>query len=248
MTDQKNEILKLNYFNFQVKKILKKDYALNFYHLKVLKFINDNKNRKKFTALDFKEVLDINQTMLTHVLSYLHDLNYYKKERSKQDERKIIIIVETRHKTKISHLIKQLEVDFKRNLNDLSMDAGLVHFIDYALRINCILSDLHLNINHQYKMHIDQFMILLFIQNSQNGSCTLKDIKRQFGWDLVKINKSIKTLVQSNYLHKERANIDERIVLVSIKKDKEKLIKLMIENVMQIQNNKDGEENLTMVE
>lgn len=79
MTEYKNELLKLNYLNFQVKKILKKNYALNIYHLKILQFINDNQNRRKYTALDFKEVLRINQTMLTHVISYLHDLNYYKK-------------------------------------------------------------------------------------------------------------------------------------------------------------------------
>ena len=74
MTEYKNELLKLNYLNFQVKKILKKNYALNIYHLKIL-LINDNQNRRKYTALDFKEVLRINQTMLTHVISYLHDLN-----------------------------------------------------------------------------------------------------------------------------------------------------------------------------
>lgn len=70
MTEYKNELLKLNYLNFQVKKILKKNCALNIYHLKILKFINDNQKRRKYTALDFKEVLRINQTMLTHVISY----------------------------------------------------------------------------------------------------------------------------------------------------------------------------------
>lgn len=63
-----------------------------------------------------------------------------------------------------------------------------------------------------------------------------------------KINKSIKALVKLNYLDKERSNTDERIVLVSIKKDKEKLSKLMIENVLKIQNVKDGAQNLAMVE
>ena len=37
-----------------------------------------------------------------------------------------------------------------------------------------------------------------------------------------KINKSIKALVQLNYLDKDRADTDERIVLVSIKPYKEK--------------------------
>ncbi|WP_423241403.1 transcriptional regulator, SarA/Rot family, partial [Mammaliicoccus sciuri] len=83
---------------------------------------------------------------------------------------------------------------------------------------------------------------------SHNGCRTLEDIKDQFGWDLVKINKSIKVLVKLNYLDKERSKTDERIALVSIKKDKEKLIKLMIENVLKLQNVKDGEQNLAMVE
>ncbi|WP_142391253.1 transcriptional regulator, SarA/Rot family [Mammaliicoccus sciuri] len=83
---------------------------------------------------------------------------------------------------------------------------------------------------------------------SQNGCRTLKDIKQQFGWDLVKINKSIKALVQLNYLHKDRADTDERIVLVSIKPYKEKMIKLMIENVLKAQNIKNGAQNLAMVE
>lgn len=248
MTEYKNELLKLNYLNFQVKKILKKNCALNIYHLKILKFINDNQKRRKYTALDFKEVLRINQTMLTHVISYLHDLNYYKKERLKQDERKINIIVETRHKTKISQLINQIEIDFQHNLNEISTDLNTDYFVDYAIEINRVMSDIHFNINHQYKMNIDQFMILLFIEMSHNGCRTLEDIKDQFGWDLVKINKSIKVLVKLNYLDKERSKTDERIALVSIKKDKEKLIKLMIENVLKLQNVKDGEQNLAMVE
>ncbi|WP_423241327.1 transcriptional regulator, SarA/Rot family [Mammaliicoccus sciuri] len=62
------------------------------------------------------------------------------------------------------------------------------------------------------------------------------------------MNKSIKVLVKLNYLDKERSKTDERIALVSIKKDKEKLIKLMIENVLKLQNVKDGEQNLAMVE
>ncbi|MES3694506.1 hypothetical protein ACM3BO_04000 [Mammaliicoccus sciuri] len=90
MIEHKNELLKFNYLNFQVKKILKKNYALNIYHLKILKFINDNQKRKKFTALDFKEVLRINQTMLTHVISYLHDLNYYKKNVSNKMREKLL--------------------------------------------------------------------------------------------------------------------------------------------------------------
>lgn len=248
MIEHKNELLKFNYLNFQVKKILKKNYALNIYHLKILKFINDNQKRKKFTALDFKEVLRINQTMLTHVISYLHDLNYYKKERLKQDERKIITIVETRHKMKISQLINQIELDFKSNLNDISTHVNSNYCIDYAIEVNSMISEIHHNIHHQYRINVDQFMILLFIQMSQNGCRTLKDIKQQFGWDLVKINKSIKALVQLNYLDKDRADTDERIVLVSIKPYKEKMIKLMIENVLKAQNIKNGAQNLAMVE
>ncbi len=184
MTEYKNELLKLNYLNFQVKKILKKNYALNIYHLKILQFINDNQNRRKYTALDFKEVLRINQTMLTHVISYLHDLNYYKKERLKQDERKIIIIVETRHKSKISQLINQIEMDLQHNLNEIYPDLNMDCFVDYVIEVNRVMNDIHLSINHEYRMNIDQFMILLFIEMSKNGCRTLKDIKDQFGWEI----------------------------------------------------------------
>ena len=38
--------------------------------------------------------------MLTHVISYLEDLDYYE-QRAKDDERKVLIIVETRHRIKL---------------------------------------------------------------------------------------------------------------------------------------------------
>ncbi|UXV32868.1 helix-turn-helix domain-containing protein [Mammaliicoccus sciuri] len=86
---------------------------------------------------------------------HLHDLNYYKKERLKQDERKIIIIVDTRHKNKISQLINQIEMDLQHNLNEIYPDLNMDCFVDYAIEVNRVMSDIHFNINHQYKINID---------------------------------------------------------------------------------------------
>ena len=94
-------------------------------------------------------------------------------------------------------------MDLQHNLNEIYPDLNMDCFVDYVIEVNRVMNDIHLSINHEYRMNIDQFMILLFIEMSKNGCRTLKDIKDQFGWDLVKINKSIKALVKLNYLDKE---------------------------------------------
>lgn len=247
MENQINHLLELHYLNIQAKKVLKNEYSLNIYHLKILKYINDYSDKEVFTASEFKHVLEINQTMLTHVISYLHNLNYYKKERSKKDERKIIIIVETRHKTKITQLINRIERSMLNKLNTFNLNSKEHSLIDYIVKINSYISNIHNTINNNYKLNIDHFMILLFIQHAKQQPCTLKDIKNKFGWDLVKINKSIKTLVQLKYVNKKRDEHDERIVLVSIHKNVESEVKHMIEDIILQYKDNYGAQNLAMV-
>lgn len=247
MEKQIKNLLNLHYLNIQAKKILKKEYSLNIYHLKVLKYIDDNKKKTEFNSSEIKEVLDINQTMLTHVLSYLHNLDYFKKERSKIDERKVLIMVETRHKNKINQLIHHIEMSMHNDLRTIDFNITESNLLDYILRLNACIALMHNTISNKYKINIDHFMILLFIQQRNQGTCTLKDIKNKFGWDLVKINKSIKTLVQLKYVSKKRDEKDERVVLVDIYKNVELEVNKIIEEVLAEYINNYGEQNLAMV-
>lgn len=247
MEKQIKNLLNLHYLNIQAKKILKKEYALNIYHLKVLKYIYDNKKKTEFNSSEFKEVLAINQTMLTHVLSYLHNLDYFKKDRSKIDERKVLIIVETRHKNKINQIINRIETSMHNDLRTIDINITENNLLDYILRLNACITLIHNTINNKYKINIDHFMILLFIQQRNQRTCTLKDIKNKFGWDLVKINKSIKTLVQLKYVSKKRDEQDERVVLVDIYKNVELEVNKIIEEVLVEYINNYGEQNLAMV-
>lgn len=54
MEKQIKNLLNLHYLNIQAKKILKKEYALNIYHLKVLKYIDDNKKETEFNSSEIK--------------------------------------------------------------------------------------------------------------------------------------------------------------------------------------------------
>ncbi|OOV77705.1 transcriptional regulator, SarA/Rot family [Mammaliicoccus fleurettii] len=134
--------------------------------------------------------------------------------------------------------------------NDLrTIDFNITenNLLDYILRLNACIALMHNTISNKYKINIDHFMILLFIQQRNQRTCTLKDIKNKFGWDLVKINKSIKTLVQLKYVSKKRDEKDERVVLVDIYKNVELEVNKIIEEVLAEYINNYGEQNLAMV-
>lgn len=218
MNKQINDLLRMNYINSQVKKYLKKEFEINMYHLKILKYLYNRKEQSFFTAVELKNLLNINQTMLTHVISYLQDLDYYEKQRAKDDERKIHIIVETRHKIKIETLIYQIIKDIKGVLIEEYDEINTNEIIEVALDINDQLVSIKKDVVDGYRLSMDQLMLLILIQQYQNEVCTLKAIKLKFNWDMVKINKAVKALVKLNYVIKYRNEQDERVVHVSINK------------------------------
>ncbi|WP_426365735.1 transcriptional regulator, SarA/Rot family [Mammaliicoccus lentus] len=228
MNKQINDLLRMNYVNSQVKKYLKKEFEINMYHLKTLKYMYNRKEQSSFTTGELKALLNINQTMLTHVISYLEDLDYYEKQRAKDDERKILIIVETRHRIKIETLIHQVTKDLKTLLIERYDTINTNQIIEVTLYINDQLVSIKKDIVEGYRLSMDQLMLLILIQQYQNEVCTLKAIKLKFNWDMVKINKAVKALVKLNYVMKYRNEQDERMVLVSIKKSAEEEVNKII--------------------
>lgn len=219
MNKQINDLLRMNCINSQIKKYLKKEFEINMYHLKILKYMYDRNEQSIYTAVELKALLNINQTMLTHVISYLQDLDYYEKQRAKDDERKIHIIVETRHRIKIETLIHQIRKDIKEVLIEKYDTFKINETIEVVLGINDQLVSIKKSIVDGYRLSMDQLMLLILIQQYQNEVCTLKAIKLKFNWDMVKINKAVKALVKLNYVVKFRNDQDERMVHVSINKN-----------------------------
>ncbi|WP_323704042.1 transcriptional regulator, SarA/Rot family [Mammaliicoccus sp. Dog046] len=227
-----NALLNLHCMNIYTKQMLKKGFELNVHHLKVLKYIDVHHEQEIFTTQEFKRLLQINQTMITHVISYLHDLGYYKKERSKTDERKVHIIVETRHKIKIKQLFQEVNQAFQLEFEDKVITYNKENLIGDMVSSYNIISSLNHFVNDKRDLNIDHVMILLYLYQSNNELCTLKELENKFNWDIVKINKTIKKLAKMNYIFKERNRIDERVVLVSINKDVEVEVKNVIDEVV----------------
>lgn len=217
------------FFQFNKRYYINKDKLdssmLRFYMNKLIVNYLNNKRKKEKRNKVFEH---LNQLVMT--------LRLYRE-----------LMVETRHKNKINQLIHHIEMSMHNDLRTIDFNITENNLLDYILRLNACIALMHNTISNKYKINIDHFMILLFIQQRNQRTCTLKDIKNKFGWDLVKINKSIKTLVQLKYVSKKRDEKDERVVLVDIYKNVELEVNKIIEEVLAEYINNYGEQNLAMV-
>lgn len=246
MNEQINNLKVLYNVNTEIKKFLKKEYLLNLYHLEVIHHIFKNENMCAFTVSDMKEALNINQTQLTHVISFLQQMNYCKKERTEADERKINIIVETRHRNKINPLINQLEEDVENILMHHKINKEKGMSIVYAIYIDTMISNLKTTLFQKRGITLDQFMVLILLIQKEEAYCSLKLLKVAYLWDMVKINKVVKSLVTINAVIKKRDRNDERLVLIKIKD--ENMIYELLEDAMSVPFDRNGYSKIAMLE
>lgn len=242
------EILNLNYINEEIRKCLRNKYTLNIHQLKILKYINDHMDRTNFTVSEFNDILEYNYSILTNVVTYLQDFNYIKKERSEMDERKVLLIVETRYKMKISELICDITNDLESIMNDLKAPFTYEDYIDGFFKLNGLCMNIKDFVSQKHKLNMNQFILLMLFHQFPNEVYTINDINTKLNWGMVRINKTIKALVNLNYIVKLRNKYDERIVNITINKDGENKVNKIIKDLFLMRTVIYGDKNLAMVE
>ncbi|GGI40887.1 transcriptional regulator, SarA/Rot family [Mammaliicoccus stepanovicii] len=243
-----NDLLSVYLINNEVIKFLKNKYDLSIYHLKILKYINLHHDEEAIIEVkNIKRDLDIHHSIVTTVISDLHNLNYFIKKRSKNDERKILLIVETRHKMKIAQFIHDIKIALKEEFAIQGLHLNYDHILEDVIRNNVSLMNIKKVVKQKYKFKLDQFLLLMLIMTIKHDFCTFKEIKRTLSWDMAKINKAVKVLVKMNYVNKNRDKLDERKVSLSINERYKDEIYMMLEDVSCIIKAHNGDSNLAML-
>ncbi|EOD7748475.1 SarA family transcriptional regulator [Staphylococcus aureus] len=225
--------------------MLKYSFHLTLTQVKLLnllvKYDNSDSNSASIDRLlKMKEIQS--KMALLQMLSYLNNHQWLLKARDQRDQRKLTISINKMHIDKIEYMNNELSDYIERYFGqytfDFSCDYIERYFGQYTFDFSCdyvsyLLSSQELLLNLKCYLNMCQLSLeelyVLGILNLHKGQLTVKELQGEFHHPIFAVSPILKCLILKGLVKKERCELDERRVIVTIKREKFSKVTMLIQ-------------------
>ncbi|EOD7988593.1 SarA family transcriptional regulator [Staphylococcus aureus] len=193
--------------------MLKYSFHLTLTQVKLLnllvKYDNSDSNSASIDSLlKMKEIQS--KMALLQMLSYLNNHQWLLKGRDQRDQRKLTISINKMHIDKIEY-----------------MNNELSDYVSYLLSSQELLRNLKCYLN-MCQLSLEELYVL-GILNLHKGQLTVKELQGEFHHPIFAVSPILKCLILKGLVKKERCELDERRVIVTIKREKFSKVTMLIQ-------------------
>ncbi|HDH4370840.1 TPA: SarA family transcriptional regulator [Staphylococcus aureus] len=193
--------------------MLKYSFHLTLTQVKLLnllvKYDNSDSNSASIDRLlKMKEIQS--KMALLQMLSYLNNHQWLLKGRDQRDQCKLTISINKMHIDKIEY-----------------MNNELSDYVSYLLSSQELFRNLKCYLN-MCQLTLEELYVL-GILNLHKGQLTVKELQGEFHHPIFAVSPILKCLILKGLVKKERCELDERRVIVTIKREKFSKVTMLIQ-------------------
>lgn len=215
-----------------IKSVLKDLFDMNIKKVKVLMHLVRHAQDEPVKVRPLRRTEGWNDSQTTQILTQLQKQGWISKHRNKEDERQIIITANQEQHQQITALLNKMNTYIETHTYaEQTFSYGIHEALAQFIREMDTLS----TIEHYAKQHtytLDEVVILAMLLLDEGSQLTVKKLKVDLESNTVKINKLVKRLVAKGLISKARDVQDERVVVLTLNKDKREAIEQMITQLL----------------
>ncbi|WP_420228457.1 transcriptional regulator, SarA/Rot family [Staphylococcus aureus] len=221
--------------------MLKYSFHLTLTQVKLLnllvKYDNSDSNSASIDRLlKMKEIQS--KMALLQMLSYLNNHQWLLKARDQRDQQWLLKARDQRDQRKLTISINKMHIDKIEYMNNELSDYIERYFGQYTFDFSCdyvsyLLSSQELLLNLKCYLNMCQLSLeelyVLGILNLHKGQLTVKELQGEFHHPIFAVSPILKCLILKGLVKKERCELDERRVIVTIKREKFSKVTMLIQ-------------------
>lgn len=199
--------------------MLKYSFHLTLTQVKLLNLLVKSDGLKsKVPSIDC--LLKLNEIQskiaLFQMLSYLNNHQWLSKQRDQRDQRKLKIALNKNHMNKIEYMNNEVNDYIERYFAQYTLQKTS-DYVNYLLRCKDLLEKLKCYLNI-CQLTLEELYVLGILYLHQ-GQLTVKELQGEFHHPIFSISPILKTLIIKQLVQKERCELDERRVIIIIKRE-----------------------------